>query len=723
MSKNPKKTKVSIVWEEYQENYSVEKEKQIERLVKTKFGCETVSVDCQYISKQEEIENLNIDEDADYSDTEEFETLLREFVENSEYDNEEEVIELSNEIDKILNHTSQKGKKWYLDKLEVWNLFSFPNKITTFDFNNLSGITGIFGKNFNGKSNIIRAVVWILYRKILGGGEAHRLTNMYTGEETAGGRIFITIDSEKYLIERTVKVKTKKDGTPDVSYGIEYKKLEGLEGEDKKWKSIDSDKAATEKKEKNNIIVESIGTFEDFTKVVLQAQSGEGNFLNMSQQPKNDLINKYLGLEIFRDRYDYAKQIYNDIKAKQKHLGDPKEYEIKIEEEEKLIVENEELIKNYTTEKEETEIKVEQIDKKILDLTKLIVKVEPTKFSTVDDVNNAILKQKETNENSSKQIVELETFLSTNFKKELPNEDLESPSIIESKIVNEQNSFNLNKENYIKIEKWLSENPKKEELEIEPLNKKVSDIENAISKLNDKLIISKGKKCPTCNSVQQVADVELEEKCIKDIERGSEALKKAKESVVESKNISSHNINYDKEQNKLGALKNTLQSNKINLEKFKKDLELSKSIFEIKSHNKIVDEKTVSLDSFRKLLINGENNILELEKEIKLIDSNKEFVSKNLSINEEIKEYEFEKKSQRLIIHQLNDKIVDLKSKNSVSNKNIENYKENLQSIKTAEKAYRKYTIYLQAVHRDGIPAKIIKKKLPGFSEYKFPPS
>jgi hypothetical protein len=59
---------------------------------------------------------------------------------------------------------------------------------------------------------------------------------------------------------------------------------------------------SAEKAEKSNIIIESLGTFEDFTKVVLQSQSGEGNYLNMSQQPKNDLINKYLGLEIFRDR-------------------------------------------------------------------------------------------------------------------------------------------------------------------------------------------------------------------------------------------------------------------------------------------------------------------------------------------------------------------------------------------------------------------------------------
>jgi DNA repair exonuclease SbcCD ATPase subunit len=38
---------------------------------------------------------------------------------------------------------------------------------------------------------------------------------------------------------------------------------------------------------------------------------------------------------------------------------------------------------------------------------------------------------------------------------------------------------------------------------------------------------------------------------------------------------------------------------------------------------------------------------------------------------------------------------------------------EKLESVKEAEKMFKKYSIYLQAMHRDGIPALIIRKKLP----------
>ena len=38
-SNNKKKTKVYIIWEDYEENYSIEKENQIKRLVKDRYGC------------------------------------------------------------------------------------------------------------------------------------------------------------------------------------------------------------------------------------------------------------------------------------------------------------------------------------------------------------------------------------------------------------------------------------------------------------------------------------------------------------------------------------------------------------------------------------------------------------------------------------------------------------------------------------------------------------
>ncbi len=708
VSKNPKKTKVNIVWEDFHENYSIEKDKQIERLVKTNFGCENISVDFKQISKEEELNSLEIDDDIDYSDIDEFETLLREFVQNSEYDNEEEVIELAKNIDKELNYSLEKGKKWYLNKMVVWNLFSFPNKEVEFDFDSMKGVTGIFGKNFNGKSNIIRVLVWILYKKILGGGDSHRLVNMYTNEDVAGGRIYITIDSEKYFIERTVKVRTKRDGTPDVSYGVEYKKLIG-----DKWKNVDSEKAATEKAEKSNIIIESLGTFEDFTKVVLQSQSGEGNYLNMSQQPKNDLINKYLGLEIFRDRYDYAKKVYNDITARQKLLGDPKVYQESITSEEEKIKSNSEIITKCESDKNIVENNIDRYDKDIIELTKKIIKVEQTKYNTVESANQAIIIQGNNNKSFSNKIIELEEYLKSNFKKELPKNLSVSTFELENQIKNEKNKFDIEKKEYIELEQWLKNNPKKEELDSELINKDISEIEQALSKLKDKLQISKGKKCPTCGNVEKAANPEEEKKCINDIERGEKALNEKNINLKLSKEILNHNNIYDKKEIRLGQLKNSLQSSKNNLEQLKKDFELAKSIEEINLHNNNIEQKTVELDSFRKKIIDGENNINEIKKEIKILESNTESLLNNKKINQDIKDIENEKKAQKLALNQLNDKIIQLKSDINISNSNIQNFKETLEKINKTKEAYSKYTIYLQAVHRDGIPAKIIKKKLP----------
>lgn len=708
MSKNPKKTKVNVVWEDFHENYSVEKEKQIERLVKTNFGCENISVDFKQVSKEEELNSLDIDDDVDYSDIDEFETLLREFVQSSEYDNEDEVIELAQNIDKELNYNSEKGKKWHLNKMVVWNLFSFPDNETQFDFDAMKGITGIFGKNFNGKSNIIRVLVWILYKKILGGGDSHRLVNMYTNGDTAGGRIYITIDSEKYYIERTVKVRIKKDGTPDVSYGIEYKKLVG-----DKWKNVDSEKAATEKAEKSNIIIESLGTFDDFTKVVLQSQSGEGNYLNMSQQPKNDLINKYLGLEIFRDRYDYAKKVYNDITAKQKFLGDSKVCEESIISEEEKIKSNCEIIKECEQSIVSVESNIEKYDNQIIELTKKIIKVEQTKYNAVESANQAILTEQNNIKEFSDKINELEEFLKSNFKKEVPQDSFVSAFDLENNIKIEKNKFDKEKLEYLQIEDWLKNNPKKEEKDSELINKSISEIEQALSKLNDKLQISKGKKCPTCGNVEQAANPEDEIKCLSDIERGKKVLRDKKEELILSKSIVVHNNKYDKEEIRLGQIKNSLQSSKNILEQLKKDLEISKSIDEIFSHNKTVVSKTIELDSFRKKIIDADNNISEINKEIKILDTNKESILNNEKINKEIKNIDDEKKSQKLALVHLNDKRIQLKSDINISNNNIDSFKDTLDKINKTKEAYSKYTIYLQAVHRDGIPAKIIKKKLP----------
>jgi DNA repair exonuclease SbcCD ATPase subunit len=712
LSNDPSQTKVRIVWEAFEEEYSVEKEKQIERFVKNRYGCKNVSVDCKYISKSDDLDTLDIEEGVDYSNSEDFYDLLQEFVESSEYDNVKEVLELAKKIDEDINYKKIKGKKWYLNKMEVWNLFGFPKDVTTFDFDALEGVTGIFGKNFSGKTNIIRALVWIAYREILGGGDSHKLVNMYTDSDKAGGRLYLTIDSQKFYIERTIKVSYKKDGTPKVSYGIEYMSEEKDSEGKVKWVKVDSEKKATEKAETNNVIENSIGEFKDFTKVVLQAQGGEGNFLEMSQQPKNDLINKYLGLEVFRDRHKYAKEKYNEIKTKQKILGDPKVIKDNIKEEEESIKNNKKEIKKYEDEKKQVDSRIEVLDSKIINLTKSLINVEETNYKTVEEANKAIENIESSVKLSEKRILELETWLSENFKKEVPSSELNKLNI-ENSLKTERSEFSKEKSQYTEIDSWIKNNKKLPEVDIEPINKKIIQIETALSSLKDKLEISKGKQCPTCGNVEKKADPTLEQKCISDIERGNKALIESSNNLKEAKNTQIHNNTYDKKENLLGALKNSLQTRKIKISELSKDLELCNSIESIKSHNKIFDDKNLELSNLRNSILDKKSSIETINKEIDLIKSNESVVLENKKINNSIKELEYDKKAEKLIINQLNSKITDLKSSNRVSENNIENFKDKLDTIIEAESLYAKYSIYLQAVHRDGIPSRIIRKKLP----------
>jgi DNA repair exonuclease SbcCD ATPase subunit len=84
-----------------------------------------------------------------------------------------------------------------------------------------------------------------------------------------------------------------------------------------------------------------------------------------------------------------------------------------------------------------------------------------------------------------------------------------------------------------------------------------------------------------------------------------------------------------------------------------------------------------------------------------------------MSIEEEILQLQEQSKAYKVSIYGLSQQIIAKNGDLRVEKNNFENYKSRLEEVKNAEKIYKKYSLYLQAVHRDGLPAKIIRKKLP----------
>ena len=70
-------------------------------------------------------------------------------------------------------------------------------------------------------------------------------------------------------------------------------------------------------------------------------------------------------------------------------------------------------------------------------------------------------------------------------------------------------------------------------------------------------------------------------------------------------------------------------------------------------------------------------------------------------------------KNYKLAVYNLDNSIRDISGKIMINITSLNSLTEKIESIKKAENDYKKYSIYLQAVHRDGIPSQIIRRKIP----------
>lgn len=729
-SLNPKKTKVQVELEDFEENYSVEKLSMIEHWIKSKYGCEVVSVEQKNIYREKSL--TSEDKEIDINNSEDLEKLFVEFLEQNNYDNIEDVLDLSKEIDLKLNFKPLKsGLRIDFNKLEVCNLFMCPNEKTVFDFDKLNGITGIFGENFNGKSNLIKVLVWILYQKILGGGFPYRLPNMYTGSTKAYGSLYYTIGNIKYFIYRAVTVNKKKDGEYDVKYSVQYKYEKHVQSEDGTtntvWMDVESEEKATEKGELKRMVVEALGTYEDFTKIALQG--GKEDYLSLDQQSKNALIKKFLGLESFADRHELANETFKTIKVQQKVLGDPLNIQLEIDNTKLKIEEENKLVEDYTKEKSDNIEKIEKLNVSILEHTKKLHKIE-----NLDETDKVVVGEKITTENlklqaEKDQLTTLQEWLKLNFKKELvDNEDTfkaleekdkavaeakikvrdqhikdEEDSIpvleewlkenfqkelteetknlkkedLDSSLEKEQKSFASEKLKYTTADTWIKTNPKKDAKSTKDVVEEIDQLKEKLVELKNQLKLSKGEKCPTCAHISHVANPILEKECTENIVKTELGLTEKQKFIQEQKTIEDNNTTFDKKNNELDALKNTLTSKKIVIDALKVQIESCSKKDETVKHNKKVESENKRLLLIRSTIEQHKKIIEKLREQIILIDKYKIFndaVKHNSNVDTENKKLE----NIKLSIEKINKEIERLDGQIVLLDKNEKLIKENI---------------------------------------------
>ena len=549
------------------------------------------------------------------------------------------------------------SSKYKLIKMEWENMFKYGSD-NYINFENVTGVNGIFAKNASGKSSALNCLLFCLFDKTSTSSKGtHVLNNQKSSFKC---KLELEIDDVRYFIER----KGTMGRTGAVKVDVRF------------WKIVNGEEIelhGTERSDTNEVIRTYVGTFDDFILTSAYFQFGKNNlsFIDMGNSDRKDILVKFIGIDVF----DKLCKIAND---KKKEINT----ELKIYKG-----------KDYQMELNQTENAVSHATTIHTDLT-----TEHTKLKSELSIINQKIQEE------SIKLIKLDSNIPTNIT-ELTTNKLKLEERI-SQVTKGISDLNKKSTRYSKYIRMVETSIKKiEALDLIENHKKYKIITDKISAAKKKMDIKKVEVRGKLDKVDRLKTHKYDPNCkfcidndfVKDAVNCQEQLKQDKVIVkelmekLEALELDFENIKwvdskyelYTRLLNKRGALKDELQS-------------LSTSILNY-SNNQVKNKE---------ILTNIDNNIAIYNRNLTAVENNN-------SVNTILSKYRLEASTLEINIQKINNKITEIYGKLEVFKSNIANLKNTIELVKNKEIELNNYEKYISAVGRDGIPYKIICNAIP----------
>ncbi len=235
--------------------------------------------------------------------------LMREYY--SEMDiSDEEWSQLDDLIAKYVSSAAKEDTprniKWSIKKLEFDNTFAY-GKSNVINFESLSGITGLFGKNRSGKSSIPGTLMYGLFNTTDRGTISNlHIINMRKGYCLA--KIHLSANGKNYVVERQTTKKTSRRGNISAVTHLNLSEVD-TDG------NIIVDMNGEQRRETEKTLRSIVGTSEDFLMTSMASQGEMNNFIKNKATQRKSILTKFLDLNIFDEMLNLAKEDSSDIKA------------------------------------------------------------------------------------------------------------------------------------------------------------------------------------------------------------------------------------------------------------------------------------------------------------------------------------------------------------------------------------------------------------------------
>jgi len=605
---------------------------------------------------KEDLRDINVQEE-----------LIEEYLQEYQVDQEttKKVLDLNRAYKTRVEEEEEisRNVNWRLKKVEWDNLFNYGEK-NSIVFENLSGIVGIFGKNFSGKSSIVDSLLYTLFNTTSKNNRKN-LNIINQNKDYCRGRVEIDIGEKTYRIERVSTKYIKKlkgNVTQEAKTDLEFSVYDNALQEEKSLNG-------TSRIETDKNIKKIFGSIDDFLLTSMASQLGSLSYISEGSTRRKEILAKFLDLEVFEHKFKMAKEEASDTKALLRRWEN-RLFDDEIEAAEKVFNKN-----NIKLEQKDlycNNLK-QQLNNKQNELNEISLKLKEIPDDVID-IKNLML-----------DIKEQQNLLKTH---EYEQVNLVTEITAKGKYVSEVEDF---------LEEFPADEVEKKQNEIEERIKRIEDLEGDIQNLKEKIERQKNKvellnkvpcgdEFPTCRFIDDahrsrhmlgITKISLDDLSLKNInqQKKLDALNpKENQETLDSYAIYEH---------KLSAAK--IDSHVLNV-----DLERNKTeTFKIKTLLSELNKQKDYYNENRDLIENYET--LQLEKE--------EFETEVIKLN---KEYD---KCQK--------HILNLYKENGTLEERAEKIKRDKEEFLTLENNFSAYDLFMRCMHANGISYDIIKKRLP----------
>ncbi len=595
------------------------------------------------------------------------EELIEEYL--TDYEVEEDTLKNVCKLNKKYNTMAEQEEEisrninWRLEKFSWNNLFNYGED-NFIDFEKLSGVVGIFGKNYSGKSSIIDGILYTLFNST-SKNERKNLNVINQNKESCNSELQFSVGEKQYLIQRNSEKYVKKikgEETLEAKTNVDFNCHDPVLGE------ITSKNGTTRNGTDKNIR-KLLGTIDDFLLTSMSSQLGSLSFINEGSTKRKEILAKFLDLEIFEKKFKMAKEDIVDLRGALKRL-EGKEYDEDIKKARRNLAVNDIEIKRQESSCKEYKEEIVTLQEKIEELDN---KINTIPAEIID-------------------IVELKKFHS------IKNDEL---SMIESGIKRLKEQCEEKTKHYEKIIKFTNE------FKVDELKAKKQIIDEKVKYLEEVSSEVLFKEKETMNNEKKVgllAEVPCGEeysncKFIRDAYSAKKLLPSLKRELVVLNNdamdtqdiidnldpelVEDHLDKYEKVLSRKNELANEIAQNELNIEKSdSKKKQISHEIEELQL-------KINDYEENREIIENLESLIEEKSKATSKIDENNEL----LGVCEA--------------------QVLSLYKKNGSLEQKLTNLVEQKNELSSLREEYAAYDLFKLCMHSNGISYDIIKKKLP----------